>query len=129
MPPFEVFSKRLVPLKKSPMVTVAKRGTISLNKSAFSALGSPAEVELLYDRDERMIGLRPAGPGTEHAYPVRMASGKANGPYVISAIAFTKFYDIAVGRSLRWPARLVEGVLCVDLDGEPLPVAGVQSSG
>lgn len=128
MPPFEVFSRRLVPLKKSPMVTIAKRGTISFNKSAFAALGAPAAVELLYDRDERIVGLRPAPPEAGDAYPVRLASGKENGPYVISAIAFTKFYDILGGQSVRWPAQLIEGVLCVDLDGEPQPV-GARSTG
>ncbi|MDQ2959078.1 MAG: hypothetical protein M3Y42_19245 [Actinomycetota bacterium] len=122
MPDFEVFTRRLVPLKKTPLVTIQKRGTISLNKSAYAALGEPEAVELLYDRDERVIGLRPAEPTLEHAYPVRSATGKGAGPFVISAIAFTKFYDIDTGESLRWQAQLIENVLCIDLDSTATPV-------
>lgn len=122
MPTFEVFTKRLVPLKRMPFVTIQKRGTISLNKSAFIALGSPDAVELLYDRDERVVGLRPAKPTLDHVYPVRSATGKDTGPYVISAIAFTKFYGISTEQSLRWQAHVVEDVLCIDLDEEATPV-------
>lgn len=122
MPDFEVFTKRLVPLKKTPLVTIQKRGTISLNKSAYSALGEPEAVELLYDRDERIVGLRAAESSLEHAYPVRSATGRGSGPYIISAIAFTKFYDIDTEQSLRWRAHLVEDVLCIDLDSTGTPV-------
>ncbi|MGI8667346.1 MAG: hypothetical protein ACR2N4_15200 [Jatrophihabitans sp.] len=122
MPDFEVFTKRLVPLKKTPLLTIQKRGTISLNRSAFVALGEPDAVELLYDRDERVVGLRPVEAAMEHAYPVRSATAKGSGPYVISAIAFTKFYEINTDQSLRWQAHLVGDVLCIDLDSTATPV-------
>ncbi|MFX8766474.1 hypothetical protein ABTM49_19830, partial [Acinetobacter baumannii] len=89
------------------------RGTISLNKSAFSVIGEPEAVELMYDRDERIVGLRPVDASAEHAYPVRSATARGGGPYVISAIAFTKFYDISTERSLRWQAHVVDGTLCI----------------
>jgi hypothetical protein len=122
MPNFETFTKRLVPLKKQPLVTIQKRGTISLNKSAHVALGAPEAVELLYDQDEQIVGLHPVEATLDHAYPLRSASGKDTGPFVISAIAFTKFYQINTDTSVRWPAYVEDGVLCIDtkLPGTPV---------
>ncbi len=122
MPDFEVFTRRLVPLKKTPLVTIQKRGTITLNKSAYSALGEPDAVELLYDRDERIVGLRPVEASLEHAYPVRPTISRGSGSYVISALAFTAFYDIDTEQPRRWHAHLVDDVLCIDLDSAGTPV-------
>ena len=57
MADFEVFTRRMVPLVKQPTATLQKRGTMSLNKAAHVALGSPDAVELLYDRAEQIIGM------------------------------------------------------------------------
>ena len=122
MPNFETFTKRLVPLKKQPLVTIQKRGTISLNKSAHIALGAPEAVELLYDQDEMIVGLHPVEATVEHAYPLRSASGKDTGPFVISAIAFTKFYRINTDVSLRWAAYIEGDVLCIDTKSPGTPV-------
>lgn len=121
MPQFETFTRSLVPLKREPHVTIQRRGTMSLNKSAHVALGSPAAVELLYDAGERIVGLRAVDPRADHAYMVRPTNA-ANGPFAISAMAFTKFYGIVTDRSLRWPAYLDDGVLCIDLNQQATPV-------
>lgn len=119
---FETFSRSMVPLKREPHVTIQRRGTMSLNKSAHVALGSPDAVELLYDSTDRIVGLRPADPRADHAYPVRASTNAGSGPFVISAIAFTKFYDIDTSQSLRWPAYMDSDVLCINLDDTPTPV-------
>jgi len=36
----------------------SRKGTFTLNKAAYLALGQPEAVQLLYDRDERVIGFR-----------------------------------------------------------------------
>jgi hypothetical protein len=112
---FESFSRRMMPLKAQPLVTIQKRGAISLNRSAFAALGSPDAVELLFDRDASLVGLRPIDARAENAYQVRPASGTASGPWVVSAMAFTKFYEIDTTQTRRWTAYLQDGVLCADL--------------
>lgn len=114
MPNFESFSKRLVPTKATPLVTIQKRGAMSLNRSAWCAIDSPKAVELLYDRTAHIIGLRPIEPDADNAYPVRPATTSA-GPYVISAMAFSHFYEIDTVTTRRWPAYLEDGVLCIDL--------------
>ena len=115
MPKFEVFKKRLVPLAKAPYVTIQKRGTMSFNAAAHAALGSPDAIELLFDRDEQIIGVRGVEPTVEHAYPLRMMPGKHESGFIVSGTAFTKFYGISTEVSTRYPAQIVDDVLCIDL--------------
>src|SRR5579875_1045258 len=123
MPEFESFSRRLVPSRHEPRVTLQKRGAISLNASAYRVLGTPSSVELLYDRNQRIIGLRPVDPGADNAYPVRPATS-ASGPFVVSAMAFTRYYEIDTSVTRRWPAYLEDGVLCVALTSAAPPAHG-----
>jgi hypothetical protein len=119
---FEVFTKALVPLKRDPTITIQKNGAISLNKAAQVALGAPDAVELLYDPTTRTVGLRGVDVDADHAYAVRSSRGNGLSPFVISAMAFLHFYDIDVAVSRRWSAYLYDGVLCIDLDDESVPV-------
>lgn len=129
MPTFEVFNRRMVASSNAPWVTIQKRGAISLNKAAFDALGAPPAVELLYDRTAHIVGLRPAEAGAPHAYLLRQAAGPGHGPYVVSAIAFTKFYEINTDQSMRWGALVIDGVLCVELDSIATPVTSNRAVG
>ncbi|MFJ4972448.1 hypothetical protein [Streptomyces sp. NPDC088755] len=115
MPNFETFTKRMAPLVKQPFVTIQKRGTISLNAAAHALLGKPEAVELLYDREESVVGFRPVPRESEHAYPLRAQNNKSVGPYIVSGTAFVKYYNIDTTVSRRWVASLVGDVLCVDL--------------
>ncbi len=115
MPNFERYSKDLVPLKRDPWVTLQKRGAISLNQSAYVLLDRPGAVDLLYDADSMIIGLRKADVNERDVHFVRSPTGKEGGPFVISAIAFMRYYDLALEASFRWPAYLDDGNLCIDL--------------
>lgn len=118
----------MLSLKADPMLTFQRRGAISLNRSAFASLDSPDAVELLFDREHHIVGLRPIDPRADNAYHVRRSSRSASGPWVISAMAFTKFYDIDTSVSLRRPAYLDDGVLCVDLSKDGIPVVSNRSA-
>ena len=119
---FETFRRSLLPLKTDPQVTIQRRGMFSLNRSAFLALGSPGAVELLYDKDDRIVGLRPVEASARHAYHVRQSTRSSSGPFVVSAMAFTKFYDINTSLTQRWVAYMDDGVLCVNLSADPAAV-------
>ena len=119
---FESFSRRMLTPKSEPYVTMQKRGTLSLNRTAYDAIGRPGSLELLYDREAQLIGLRPVSHDLPNAYHVRTATPSPNGPWVISATAFTKYYGIDTSRSVRWPAYLDGGILCVDLSTPGSPV-------
>lgn len=128
MPNFETFTKRMVPYSKSPFVTVQKRGTISLSASSFVLLGRPEAVELLYDAAERVIGIRAVDRDVEHAYPLRGTSAKRDdSTFMLSGMAFTKYYGIDTTVARRYTATMQDDVLCVDLKDEGTVVIGHRS--
>jgi hypothetical protein len=103
----------MIPLTKAPYVTLQKRGTISFNKSAHVALGAPQAIELMYDANEQVIGFRSVDPKAEHAYPIRETNNGTS--YVVSGRAFVGHYGINTDVSRRYPATIVDGILCLDL--------------
>lgn len=115
VPNFQTFRKRMVPLAKAPYVTIQRRGTMSFNAAAHAALGQPEAIELLYDPDERIIGVRGVDPTVEHAYPLRTMPGKHESGFIVSGTAFTKFYGISTEISKRYRAELDGDILCIDL--------------
>ena len=127
MPNFESFNRRMVPMQAAPHVTIQKRGTLSLNRSAFEALGAPDAVKLLYDRDARIVGLRAVPAADPDASLVR-GSSRGRGPWVVSAMAFTRFYAIDTSTTLRREAYLEDDVLCVDLRRAGVPVTSTRGS-
>ncbi len=90
----------------------ASKGTISLNRSAFEALGSPQAVEILCDPQERLIGFRSTSP-TAGAYPVHKQ--RAGATYLIAGRVLTREMNIDTSRARRYHAQVVDGVLTVDL--------------
>lgn len=116
---FEVFQKSSAPVSKVPTVTIQKRGLISLNRAAHALIGAPDFVELLWDADRRVVGLRPASAESPNAYPARPQSVKTDkGPILVAGTVFTQYYDIPTEESRRWVVRAEDGILCIDLQQE-----------
>lgn len=113
MPNFEVFNRRAAPVTTQPLVTIQKRGTMSFNRAAFEALGEPAAVELLFDRQERIVGFRPVDVDVPHAYRPRKQGHTHN--YLVAGQAFTQHFGIETGTARRYPAAMLDAVLVVDL--------------
>lgn len=111
---FEVFDKRSTPLVKRPEVTVQASGSLSLNRSAYHALGEPKTIELLYERERRIVGFRAVDENAVHAYPIR-GFGTGN-TFIVSGRAFFAFYNIPFGSPVRREAKMVNGVLIIDLN-------------
>ena len=129
MPNFEVFTRKTARLGKKPSVTIQRKGIMSFNQAAYDAIGSPKAVELLYDRADRIIGVRPAAdPDAPHAYQPRGAVGKDYGPYLVSGTAFVHHYGIDVSVSRRYPVTIEDGVLCIDLKKDGTVITGNRSS-
>ncbi|MFX1757506.1 hypothetical protein [Rhodococcus sp. As11] len=123
---FEVFDKRMAPLAKAPSVTIQKRGIFSINKAAHKLIGEPASVELLFDKEKKIIALRESDQ--PHAYAIRPQSArKDTGQVIMSATAFTQFYDIDTTISRRYKPYEQDGMLCIDLNGPSVEVVGNRS--
>jgi hypothetical protein len=122
---FEVFDKRLTPLSKAPIVTIQKRGVMSLNRAAHALIDDAGTVELLYDRDEQIVGIRPVTDEVPHGYPVRPQSAtKSTGPLLIAGTAFVQYYGIDTTTSRRWTPTLRDGILCIDMKEPGTPIVG-----
>jgi len=123
---FEVFDKRMAPLAKASSVTIQKRGIFSINKAAHKLIGEPATVELLFDRENQIVALRESDQ--PHAYAIRPQSArKDTGQVVMSATAFTQFYEIDTSISRRYKPYEQDGMLCIDLKGPSVEVVGNRS--
>ncbi len=110
---FETFDRVHSRIVKTPLVTLQTRGYMSLNLAAYEALKSPKAVELLFNRVERIIGIKKVDPSIVHAVFVRK---QANSPsYMISAKSFTNLYDIDTAVAKRYKAEMQNGILLVDL--------------
>ncbi len=119
---FEVFDKRMTPLAKAPSVTIQKRGIFSINRAAHRLIGEPETVELLYDRDSRIIAMRPSSE--LHAYTIRPQTSKEAGQVILSATAFTQYFDIDTSVSRRYTPYEEEGMLCINLAGPSIEIRG-----
>jgi hypothetical protein len=107
------------------MITIQKGGNISMNLAAFEMLGGSADVEemlveLLYNRENRVIGIRRSS-GSPHEYPLRKQSNSLN--FIVAGRAFTKHYGINTDQARRYIGKLSNDVMMLDLDGEHITVS------
>ncbi|WP_392424245.1 hypothetical protein [Barrientosiimonas humi] len=120
---FEVFKKSSAPVPSVPSVTIQKRGLMSLNRAAYSMLESPEAIELLWDSDRRIIGMRAAKLESPDAYPARpQSSSSERGPILIAGSLFTRYIGLDTSNAKRWVPSLEGDILTIDLsvDGQPV---------
>jgi hypothetical protein len=113
---FEVFNRRAKPVVAQPTCTLQRKGLISLNQSAYDLLQAPAAVELLFSRSRNVIGIRAIEPTKQHAIPVRKQSKSST--WLIAGQSFASHFGISQDRARRFPVKLQDGTLLVDLNGD-----------
>lgn len=116
---FEVFSRKSAGRLKEPTMTIQKRGNLSLNSAAAHLLADEPDqlqVELLFDKDRRIVGLRKARE-SPNPYVIRRQVNSES--YLVAGRAFTEYYDIDTTTARRYKARLYDGDIlgfCLDDD-------------
>lgn len=97
-------------------MTLGAKGTFYLNGVAFDALERPAAVEMLYDGNRRIIGLRPTDPRRHNAFVVKH-HGKGGSYKRISAAAFCSHFRLKYDRTLLFEQAELDndGVMTLDL--------------
>jgi len=117
---FDVFDRSSAPSPSVPTLTIQRRGMLSLNRGSYEALGKPAAVELLFNRERRAIGIRPADPATPRAYAVRSqgAAGGSSNTYLVPGRSFTTHYGIDTTVARRYGVERRGEMLLVDLEQE-----------
>ena len=123
---FEVFDKRMAPLNKAPSVTIQKKGIFSINRAAHNMIGSPPTVELLFDKEAGVVAMRASSES--HAYAIRPQTASGTGQVILSASAFTQYYDIDTKVSRRYKPYEQDGMLCIDVSGPSVEVIGNRAS-
>jgi hypothetical protein len=92
MDEFEVFTGKSSRVSGGPVVTIQRGGIFALNADAYEALGRAEAVELLYSRENQIIGFRPVSSEVSHAYRLRKA--RATESYLVSGRAFLANYQL-----------------------------------
>lgn len=123
---FEVFDKRHAPMKGAPSVTVQKRGIVSINGPAHALIEKRRVVELLFDKDRKVMGLRPAEP-SPRTYELREPTN--SGQTLLSATAFMDAFEINTDVSRRYEPFVEDGMLCIDFNGPSVEVHGNRTKG
>ena len=87
-----------------------------MNEKAWDTLGRPDAVEIMFDKGQRMIGLRPADSMMSEAFPVKDKKGTSS--KVISASAFCTHFLIKTMRTALFREVEVDedGVMTLSLD-------------
>ena len=93
------------------------RNTIYLNGKAFEALGSPGAVEMMFEGNERIIGLKPVDRGERNAFPVRQ-HGRTGNYRRIAASAFCRHFRLDTRRTVLFDQPDIDndGVMLLDLN-------------
>jgi hypothetical protein len=97
-------------------VTLNERGVFYLNKPAFEVMGGPAAVEMKYDGNRRIIGLKPVDPRRKNAFLLKQHSV---GNYrKVNAAVFCKHFRLRIeGTNLFDGAEFTfDGILELPLD-------------
>jgi hypothetical protein len=122
VPEFEVFTHRgMQGDGGGPFVTVQRGGSFALTPVADQLLGRPEAVELMYDRERRVMGFRAVASTIPHGYRVRAQKGSSS--RLVSGKAFTRHYGIATDTARRYPATMIGDVLAVKLNDEAMKTA------
>ncbi len=102
-------------------ITIGRRGTATTPNSVFEAMGSPAAIEILYDRQRQILALRGADANDPDSYPVRQVSGNGK-TRTFSLTSAVNHFGIDVSESRRYEVEMDGETVLVDLSRPPLAV-------
>jgi hypothetical protein len=86
-------------------------------------MGEPKAAELLFDRENRKIGIKPVDPTSPRGFPVR-PQGRNGSTFIIAGQSFTKHYGIDTSVARRYAAAKEDDMLVVDLNADSVDVTG-----
>jgi hypothetical protein len=116
--PFEKFVHKGGRAKYSfPVLTIQASGGMVLNDLAHDLLGRPERVVLLYDRDEKLIGLQPASKVDKtYSFPIRNSGLPGYDPiWALSAKSFCNYYGVDTEVTRRYLVKGKDELFVVDL--------------
>lgn len=96
--------------------TLSKRGIILMNHNLWDMFGSPEAAYLLYDEEQRLIGVQPTSVGNQFSFLIKSKLGMT--ARMINAQAFCRTFRIEPPRTIYFlePDLDHEGILVLDLN-------------
>ncbi|MEP6946179.1 MAG: hypothetical protein ABJA02_09705 [Acidobacteriota bacterium] len=112
-------------------VTLSFDGNILMNRFTFEAMGSPANVVMLFDPVNRRIGIRPAAADARNSFELRQRGPRTTRR--VRAQPFVKKWNIIPDRTIKFrDPEIDNGILILDLNPEavihPKPLGGRRRS-
>ena len=96
--------------KTEPRVTLGSRSVFYMNGVAFDMMEQPAAVEMLYDGNERIIGMKPVDLRNRNAFLIK-PHGKTGNYKRVSAASFCTHFR------LKFPRTILFNNIDLDPDG------------
>ena len=108
-------------------VTLSPRSEFYLNEAAMVKLGDPVAVRLMFNREERKIGITGAPLNTKASYTLRAKYGMDVSGRVFRATDFCRSLALHFDRTVMFPNSTVEdGILILDINSTvPAPRRGI----
>jgi len=103
---------------RSMRVSLSAKGLIAINNLAFQSLAEPEAVELMFDKANKVIGIRKCDPKLKNAFAVKKQA--RSNSYYVRAMAFCRFYNIVVKQTVAFTD--------LELEGDVLTLAFAKSS-
>lgn len=84
--------------KERARVTIGPNKAFLLNRFAYEAFGSPSAVELLFDENRSLIGIRACDPQKQNAFPVKTVPKSSH--KFVHAGSFLTHFAINISRRI-----------------------------
>lgn len=98
-------------------VTINSRCKIFFKRHALAALGLPNGVALMYDRHQKVIGVKASPLNRKGCYPLWKKQERKSNGRMITAANFCRKYAIAPNETLAFPnAEVRDEILILDLN-------------
>lgn len=109
---FEVYDRKNLNNTRigRPIGTLRSDGSLNLNPSAYELMERPESVELLFDPQNKVIGLRESDE--YHAYKVAAMPG---GWKAVATTSMLKFYGVKISESTRYEITYRDGLTRINL--------------
>jgi len=114
---FEQFVHKRVHKPNGPMMSLWPSGKLQLTDEAARMIHYPDQVVIMWDADNRAIGVRAAKKGEGHGYALR-APGNGTSSRLVSVGCAMAHYGISVEEPVRAAPKLAGNVLYIRLPKE-----------
>ncbi len=96
-------------------ITLNLRGHIVMSRVTYELIGGPAAFQLLYDKPNNRIGLKPTALASRNAYPARVFG--SHGAKVICALRLLREQRIKLPNTVEFPDAEIDedNILILDL--------------